>query len=293
MNSLGDGSHPMSCIPGFARGGRPRARAAFTLIELLVVIAIIAILISILLPALSSARRSGRTVKCLSQMRQLELAHELYMDANKEAFVDATLSHGGSATLAVVKRAWPVTLAEYAGGSLILRSPGDDSPKWAIKQGGQDPGMTFDDLMAAVRDGLSPDTGKLARWTSYGLNNWLTRSVNPGFDPKKEPYDRRTKVPFPDSTVHFVMMNEGHTGSDYAKSDHIHAEGWSDGGDENAPSVASSELELNAHGGPEKSFASVANYGFLDGHAKTLKFGEVYTDFDHNKFNPGATPYSK
>jgi prepilin-type N-terminal cleavage/methylation domain-containing protein/prepilin-type processing-associated H-X9-DG protein len=61
-------------------------RRAFTLIELLVVIAIIALLMGILMPALNRARGQGRAVACLSNLKQLGLALQMYADAYNGLF---------------------------------------------------------------------------------------------------------------------------------------------------------------------------------------------------------------
>ncbi len=73
-----------------------KMQKAFTLIELLVVIAIIAVLMAILMPTLNRAREQGRRAVCLSNLKQLGLAWNMYADENDEKIVNGEAAGSGN-----------------------------------------------------------------------------------------------------------------------------------------------------------------------------------------------------
>jgi len=119
--------------------------SGFTLIELLVVIAIIGILASLLLPSLASSRAAGWKANCLSNLRQIGIAIQLYATDNDGKIPfgpkappftnpgDFYPSTGAPTSLISLRNGAPVgmglLLAQYlASQPKVLFCPGTDQP---------------------------------------------------------------------------------------------------------------------------------------------------------------------
>ncbi len=98
------------------QGAFKGARKGFTLVELLVVIAIIAILAAILFPVFSRAREQARKSSCLSNVRQLGLAAQMYTGD-----YDETLPPYSVATVPVAY--WPNLLDPYVKNRMTWVCP--------------------------------------------------------------------------------------------------------------------------------------------------------------------------
>jgi prepilin-type N-terminal cleavage/methylation domain-containing protein/prepilin-type processing-associated H-X9-DG protein len=220
-----------------------RRRTGFTLIELLVVISIISILAGMLFPVFSRARESARKIQCLSNVKNIAMAVQMYLsdydrlwpyehraevvsgfyDIKPDASTDCAKQNLARANPYL--RA-PVVLEEYIKNRDVWRCP---SAKMTINFGVLDPRGR--DWWALMQDG--------SNWGQYGLGpcghsfppGWggdVTDSLlqqreannrageGSGFDQSLMTTGaRETKTGQMDDPAKFMVVSDGST-SDYA-----------------------------------------------------------------------------
>jgi prepilin-type N-terminal cleavage/methylation domain-containing protein/prepilin-type processing-associated H-X9-DG protein len=105
----------------------PKPRVAFTLIELLVVMAIIAVLAALLLPVVVKSKERGKSVACLSSLRQIGIALQLFVQDNEnkmpvmyDALISTNATPPTNATATI-----DLVLSNYLGNVRVLFCPSD------------------------------------------------------------------------------------------------------------------------------------------------------------------------
>jgi len=97
---------------------------AFTLVELLVVMAIVGLLAGLLLPVLGRARAQAKGAACLSNLRQIGVALQLYVDENDNRLpilYDAPPASPGAPRTNTLD----VVLTNHLGSTQVLGCPAD------------------------------------------------------------------------------------------------------------------------------------------------------------------------
>ncbi len=169
-------------------------RRGFTLIELLVVISIIAVLMSLILPAVQSARQAARRTQCLNRNRQIGLALHGYASKNRNnqfpaygVWGDRKNPDGTWTTGRSALRSWVVAiLPELDRQNIFDRWNFEDVHDGNVNgPGGQDNLeliSEFDMSILKCPDDLSDDvgTGVLSYVVNVGYANIDTSGLVPG-----------------------------------------------------------------------------------------------------------------
>jgi prepilin-type N-terminal cleavage/methylation domain-containing protein/prepilin-type processing-associated H-X9-DG protein len=263
----------------FPRFGVRACRKAFTLIELLVVIAIIAILAALLLPALSRAKESAQSTKCISNLKQLITAWTMYAGDYHDLVVNNhTDGNADCGPWAWVSKGNQLGVGNWSGDADV------DTNDLAIRNGPLFPYDSSSGIYVCPADlSTVPGTG-VPRTRSYSMSigiNW-TNDVN-NFPPYNVSFYKTTDMILPTASSALVFIDEAANSIDNnALGMHSGVAIYGDEGPSGAP------VGINGFGGvysywnlPANRHNNGATLSFGDGHAEHRKWLSQYIGPDN------------
>lgn len=258
-----------------------RRNKGFTMVELIVSIGIIVLLISILLPAVNTARRKGKSVQCQANLRSLEQAFAAYCQENNGRSMAYMLPPSGwqptgTQQINGYSNFWfPLLKANgLTASTLVCPEASDPSPTQvgSASLGWGGPGNTYPRIGTNVG--------------GYGINGWLYEAGN-------------TTLPQPSASggsnatpgfAYWHLPISGDNSQIPVFADSVWVEGWPQAGD---------TPEADTRAGPGATVATMpppniatnymqefcinrhverrVNVVFLDGHADSFELPELWS----------------
>ena len=139
------------------RAGRPRPAGRFTLIELMTVVALVCVLVAVMLPSYTRFADTAGRVACLQNLRQLQVACDVYVQEASEYFPDTDWTYGHS-------QIWAPTYGEWYPLEPYLSSTGALACPNAPNESGTKRSYAFNGAAAHALWGYStPWVGRMSR----------------------------------------------------------------------------------------------------------------------------------
>jgi len=259
----------------------PPPTQGFTLIELLVVIAIIAILAAMLLPALSASKQRAYGIKCISNLKQMDLSYIMYQQDFGKAIAYNSVSVLWMQTLisyqaqVAAVRLCPTATSTNASGATV----GDAQTAWSW----------------GIANNVQLNTGSYAinGWLyqydqTSGIANYVPASSQPYFFPKESSITQPVSTPtFMDAIWPDCWPTHGGNGGSLPL-DLFHGDPTISMG---RICIARHPLKPGATATAGQSIRGAINMAFADGHASLWKLQDIKNVVWYNGCTPISNPW--